>query len=190
MGSPIFASPAGAPREVFVRLPPPWVGVGVRARRRRRALRTSSLGGLEGGRGEGGGRSPAAVGSIYKSPSDRVPPQAHSQQTACATGQVIAVPRAPVSCLRGREPWIPDRPCCQGGTGRQTGMGAISFRFHLWPLRPGSWDHRATWLFHLVFHGSPRRGASTRRKGGGEQDSMRKMMSAAGLGLPHWSMNK
>lgn len=189
MGSPIFASPAGDPGKYLSGCPHHGVGVGVRARRRRRALRTSSLGGLEGGRGEGGGRSPAAVGSIYKSPSGRVPPPG-PQPTACATGQVIAVPRAPVSCLRGREPWIPDGPCCQGGTGRQTGMGAISFRFHLWPLRPGSWDHRATWLFHLVFHGSPRRGASTRRKGGGEQDSMRKVMSAAGLGLPHWSMNK
>lgn len=85
-------------------------------------------------------------GCISPSPSDQAPPQTHSQQTASATGQATVVPRAPASCPHGREPWIPDRPGCQGGRAGSLACEEISFHFHPDSRILGSWGNQATWL--------------------------------------------
>lgn len=49
---------------------------------------------------------------------------------------------------RGRDPGIPDRPCCQGGMSRRTGMGEI---FSI--LAP--WDNQATWPLVFIYRWKP-----------------------------------
>lgn len=86
--------------------------------------------------------------------------------------------------LDPRQAWLSERQ------GRQTGMGRDLLPFL--SLVPPPWALRTinSMAPHPILHWSPQREARSRRKEGGEQDSMRGKLSVNGLGPPCLSMNK